>query len=179
MEARTNARDTGKLLAHFLASKTSPLFGDHTFSLVGFSLGSQVCKSAINRLMKLGKEKLVHNMYFMAGCTYMKREKSQEQKGTFISCVSGQIYNMHTTNDKALVLFETIYGQRSIGRNPHFQQDRHNVSSTMSEADVITRSSGGSPEMWFKFENFDTTLIANGHMDYRVKMDLILEQINF
>ena len=54
--ARTNARVTGKLLAHFLAleSEKSPLFGDHTFSLMGFSLGSQVVKSCVNRLKKLG-----------------------------------------------------------------------------------------------------------------------------
>ena len=86
---------------------------------------------------------------------------------------------MHTKNDKALVLFETIYQQHSIGRNPHFLQDKHNVSSALSEAEVFTKSSGGVPELWFKFENFDTTMIANGHMDYRQKMDLILEQINF
>lgn len=78
MEARSNARITGKLLAHLLASKTSPLFGDQTFSLVGFSLGAQVCKSTVNRLMKLGKEKLIHNVYFMAGCTYIRSSKLHE-----------------------------------------------------------------------------------------------------
>lgn len=40
IQARGNAKTTGKLLAHFLASPNSPLFGDHTFSLMGFSLGS-------------------------------------------------------------------------------------------------------------------------------------------
>ena len=40
--ARENAKLTGKLLAHFLGAgrENSPLFGDHTFSLLGFSLGS-------------------------------------------------------------------------------------------------------------------------------------------
>ena len=52
--ARTNARTTGKMLAHFLSSK-GHIFGDHTFSLIGFSLGSQVVKSTINRLSKIGK----------------------------------------------------------------------------------------------------------------------------
>lgn len=58
MEARENAKNAGKLLAHFLymGRNGSPLFGDHTFSLMGFSLGAQVCKSAINRIRKLGKE---------------------------------------------------------------------------------------------------------------------------
>ena len=41
-EARAKAKVSGKLLAHFLAleCERSPLFGDHTFSLMGFSLGS-------------------------------------------------------------------------------------------------------------------------------------------
>ena len=58
LETRNNARITGKLLAHFLAlgRDGSPLFGDQTFSLMGFSLGTQVVKSCINRLRKLGKE---------------------------------------------------------------------------------------------------------------------------
>ena len=75
--ARENAKITGKLLAHFLAmsAEQSPLFGDHTFSLMGFSLGSQVCKSTINRLLKLGKYQLLHNVYFMAGATYIRKEK--------------------------------------------------------------------------------------------------------
>ena len=75
--ARENAKITGKLLAHFLALDRdhSPIFGDQTFSLMGFSLGGQVCKSAINRLNKLGKNKLIHNAYFMAGATYIRRSK--------------------------------------------------------------------------------------------------------
>ena len=80
MQARAHAKTTGKLLGHFLATgaQASPLFKDHTFSLCGFSLGSQVCKSALNRLAKLGKEKLIHNIYFMAGCIYIKSHKMQE-----------------------------------------------------------------------------------------------------
>ena len=37
--ARNNAKTTGKMLAHFLASK-GHIFGNQTFSLIGFSLGS-------------------------------------------------------------------------------------------------------------------------------------------
>lgn len=97
-----------------------------------------------------------------------------------MSCISGQIYNLHTKNDKALTIFETIYsGNRSIGRNPYFDQDRHNVSNTLTHAEVLSRSSDGKPVLWFNFANFDTSMIVNGHMDYRAKMDLILEQINF
>ena len=105
--ARENAKVTGKLLAHFLAlnADQSPCFGDHTFSLMGFSLGSQVCKSTINRLNKLGKHQLLHNLYLMAGATYIRREKLQAQKLTMINVLSGQTYSLHTNNDEALVLF--------------------------------------------------------------------------
>ena len=70
--ARNNAKITGKHLAHFLACK-GHIFSDHTFSLMGFSLGSQVCKSTLNRLCKLGKTDLIHNAYLLAGATYIKK----------------------------------------------------------------------------------------------------------
>lgn len=38
--ARYNAKTTGKMLAHFLISSRNDIFGDQTFSLMGFSLGS-------------------------------------------------------------------------------------------------------------------------------------------
>lgn len=52
-EARFNAKMSGKLLAHFLASHNDTFQG-HSVTLVGFSLGSQVSKSCVNRLAKLG-----------------------------------------------------------------------------------------------------------------------------
>ena len=43
--------------------------------------------------------------------------------------ISGQTYNMHTTHDEALIVYETMYANRSIGRNPQFDTDRHNSAS--------------------------------------------------
>ena len=117
-QARSNAKVTGKLLAHFLALENgqSSLFRDQTFSLIGFSLGSQVCKSTVNRLHKLGKDGLIHNVYFLAGATYISPQKQKEQKETFIQAVSGKISNVHTLNDTTLSMFETIYKNYAIGR---------------------------------------------------------------
>ena len=42
---------------------------------MGFSLGSQVCKSCINRLAKMGHGDLIHNVYFLAGAAYIKEAK--------------------------------------------------------------------------------------------------------
>ena len=136
-QTRETARMTGKLLAHFLAlGRDSPVFGDHTFSFLGFSLGSCLLKSCVNRLRKLGMNKLIHNIYFMAGATYIRKERLQWQKNTFIGGVSGQIYSLHTTNDEALVVFETIYGHRSIGRNPQFTKDRHNALAILKDSNI-------------------------------------------
>jgi hypothetical protein len=76
--ARENAKMTGKLLAHFLVASRHEVFGDHTFSLLGFSLGSQVVKSTVNRLSKLGATDLIHNVYFLAGATFTKGPKLDE-----------------------------------------------------------------------------------------------------
>ena len=104
----------------------------------------------------------------------------EPQKVTFVNCVSGQIYCAHTDNDSALVVFETLYGgQRSIGRNPQYLKDRHNVSNTLSEVDVLSKRQEHQSLFWFNFQNFDVSLFAKGHLDYRAKMDLILEHINF
>ena len=72
--ARGNAKAAGKMLAHFLISGL--VFDqNHTFSVMGFSLGSQVAKSCVNRLHKLGKTNTIHNIYFLAGATFIRKEK--------------------------------------------------------------------------------------------------------
>ena len=128
--ARSNAKTTGKMLAHFLASDRNlpdNILGDQTFSLVGFSLGSQVVKSTINRLSKLGQPALIHNAYFLAGATYVKKQKLDLQKELFMSVVNGRLFNVHTENDTTLgTLFQPIYGEEALGRNIYYATDKHN-----------------------------------------------------
>ena len=98
--------------------------------------------------------------------------------------MAGQVYSCHTTNDQTLTVFETLYTQRSIGRNPQYSHDRQNVANTLAvdgsdETSSSQSTKGGKKELWFKFENFDVSMMATGHMDYRHKLDLILEHINF
>jgi hypothetical protein len=52
LSTRQKARLTGKMLAHFLASENN-VTDFKSISLIGYSLGSQVLKSCINRLEKL------------------------------------------------------------------------------------------------------------------------------
>ena len=65
---RLKAKLTGKLLGHFLASD-SGTFKGQSISLIGYSLGSQVLKSTMRRLEKLGRYDLIQNVYFLAGAT--------------------------------------------------------------------------------------------------------------
>mmetsp|Transcript_32021 Transcript_32021/g.23181 ORF Transcript_32021/g.23181 Transcript_32021/m.23181 type:complete len:97 (-) Transcript_32021:388-678(-) len=68
-ETRNVSKLTGKIIAHALAGKY--VFGNHTITLVGFSLGSQIAKSLVNRLYKLNSLNLVHNVVFLAGAAYI------------------------------------------------------------------------------------------------------------
>ena len=54
MKARTNAKITGKVLGHYLALGNE--FQTYSISLIGFSLGSQVIKSCLNTIAKIGIE---------------------------------------------------------------------------------------------------------------------------
>ena len=41
------------------------------------------------------------------------------------------------------------------------------------------RTNHENAQYWFNFTNYDVGPICKGHMDYRTKMDLLLELINF
>lgn len=115
---------SGKVLAHFLSAASTckdegSLFQGCTFSLFGFSLGSQIAKSCINRLQKIGnQEDLIHNTYFMAGATFIKNEKQERQRDKFKDIVNGRICNIYTSNDTTLSAFNYLYKEQSIGRKP-------------------------------------------------------------
>ena len=176
--ARNNAKVTGKMIAHFLASK-GHIFGNQTVSLMGFSLGSQVCKSTINRLSKLGINDLVQNVYLLAGATYIKTSKLDFQKQMLTDVVSGRIRNVHTKNDTTLITFQTIYGQRAIGRNMYYLQDPQNLEHSAESQQEAGQEAKTEQETLFSFENIDVTSFVSGHLDYRNKLDLILDFVNF
>ena len=176
--ARNNAKVTGKMIAHFLASK-GHIFGNQTVSLMGFSLGSQVCKSTINRLSKLGINDLVQNVYLLAGATYIKTSKLDFQKQMLTDVVSGRIRNVHTKNDTTLITFQTIYGQRAIGRNMYYLQDPQNLEHSAEIQQEAAQEAKTEQVCLFSFENIDVTSFVSGHLDYRNKLDLILDFVSF
>jgi len=56
------------MLAHYLSGQLP----DHTVTLVAFSLGCHVTKSCLNRLLKMHRCQMVHNVYFLAAATFIK-----------------------------------------------------------------------------------------------------------
>ena len=115
---RQTARMSGKMLAHYLASAfyDNDMLKGQTVSLIGFSLGSQVIKSCLNRLFKIRKFDLIHNIYLLAGATDFLREKFQIE--VFSKVVSGRIVHTYADADKAMDLFKYAVKRDGIGKLP-------------------------------------------------------------
>lgn len=57
----------------------------------------------------MGEYNLLHNVYFLAGATFIKKEKTDSQKAKFLSVVSGRVVNIYTKNDTTLTSFRILY----------------------------------------------------------------------
>ena len=103
--ARDNAKITGKILAHYFA--LAPEFQTYSLSLIGFSLGTQVIKSCINGMPKMGVEgkTQIQNVYLLGGAAYVRQTKAENQMKVFSSIVNGRICNVYTENDTTLKSF--------------------------------------------------------------------------
>jgi hypothetical protein len=64
-----------------------------------------VCKSCINRLAKMGQSEMIHNVYFLAGATYTRETKMDEQASRFVQVINGRSVNCKTKNDDSLIGF--------------------------------------------------------------------------
>lgn len=148
------------MLAHFLASQEgdNAIFNAKSISLMGYSLGSQVMKSTLNRLAKLNRTDLIQNVYCLAGATNF--EKSPNQLAIFNRVVHGRICNVYEAGDRALNLFRYVIKKEAIGNVPQYTENQ------AQEADV-------------RLENYDVDHFVEGHLDYRVKLGLILDTVNF
>lgn len=162
-----NAKITGKMLAHFLASKND-IFNNQTVTILGFSLGTQVSKSCMNRLSKLGKGDMIHNLVLIAGATFIKDKRKEEQMERFSKVVAGSINNVYAKSDSALTMFNLTFKDKAIGRYKFYSKNEFNSASP---------SDNGRPI--FRFKNHDMSKVVNGHMNYRKRLDLVLEFIQF
>ena len=98
-DAIKKAKLTGRLVAISLALGFP--FTTQTISMVGFSLGTQVIKSCLSTLYKLGAHDIINNVTLLAGASHY--EKNQEKwENIFNSVVGGEIKNGYSKGDKIL-----------------------------------------------------------------------------
>ena len=87
---------TGRLLA--IALVLGYPFSSQTISLMGFSLGTQVIKSCLSTLFKLGATEIIHNVTLLAGASHYDTNK-EKWENIFNTVVGGKIKNCYSSND--------------------------------------------------------------------------------
>ena len=126
-KAIRNARLTGKLVA--LALVLGYPFSTQTVSLLGFSLGTQVIKSCLKTLTKLGASDLVHNVTLLGGASHYENHVDWWQTAYTIS-VAGKIKNCYSEGDFILHLYRVSQlHPRPVGREPLWKDDPANKHS--------------------------------------------------
>ena len=160
-EAIENAKLTGRLVA--IALVLGYPFNSQTVSLIGFSLGSQVIKSCLSTLHKLGATDIIQNVTFLGGATHF--DKNQEKWATILSSVvNGKIKNCYSEGDEILgKLYETIKSNKSIGRREIWSKNLGNKNTRQRD------DAGAVRECVFDMENYEMHNQI-GHMDYRDNM---------
>lgn len=158
------AKLCGKLLALVIARRK--LFKIHTLNLIGFSLGCQVIKSFLKQLYELSISystgeynyqltNIIQNVVFMGGAVDFRKQLKWGK--IFQTLVAGKVVNVYTPKDEIL---KKCYA---------FAQPQN--------------SPIGLRKLEFKncnkVINYDSTDKLDGHLDYRNKMDKIMENINF
>ena len=93
-------------------------------SLIGFSLGTQVIKSCLKTLHKLGANDLIQNVTLMGGAIdKLDRDKTKQLWATILSTViPGEIRNVFTKKDLILLMYSICETDHSAGRNKLFVQ---------------------------------------------------------
>jgi hypothetical protein len=98
-DAINKAKLTGRLVAISLALGFP--FSTQTISMIGFSLGTQVIKSCLSTLHKLGAHDIINNVTLLAGASHY--EKNQEKwESVFNSVIGGEIKNGYSKGDWVL-----------------------------------------------------------------------------
>lgn len=106
-------------------------------------------------------------MYLLAGATFIQDHQLEPLRKSFSRVVSGRIANVYSKTDKSLMMFNLTFKQASIGRRPILQKSIANEAS----------NEPGTKE--FRLDNYDASTIVTGHMDYRKKLDVLLDLIKF
>ena len=149
---------SGKLLGTLLASKQ--FFPFQSITLIGFSLGVHVIKNCIKQMYKINKytdvdcRDVIENVILIAGATSMYK-KEEKYKDIFNTIVSRNIIQCYSNADEVLnVLYRTAMNKEPVG---------------ISELKLAGLD---------KIKNCDFSSMEIGHLDYRKKMDLVMNKIS-
>ena len=102
-KAKKNAKLTGKMVGIMLA--LGHPFRSGCVSLIGFSLGTQVIKSCLKTLHKIGADNLIQNVTLMGGAASFKKGKEEFWFSIFNKVVNGTIKNVYTKKDLILLFY--------------------------------------------------------------------------
>lgn len=153
--ARKCAKKSGELLALILKDKK--IFGDIKINLIGHSLGSQLIKSCLKTLYILNKEDCdpkdnfkINNVVFLAGATPMTYN-TEKWYNIFSNVVEGKIVNCYSTKDEVL---KNCFCPCELSQPIGLQE--------INIKNVI---------------NIDFSDLNMGHLDYKNRIDEIMERI--
>lgn len=107
---REIAKESGKLLAHALILEFPEYLPKVSF--VSFSLGTEVVKSCIEELHRLGQRDVIKDVYFMGGATTINDEDYN-----IFDVVNGKIVQIFTPSDRILDFYELATAEIPIGQD--------------------------------------------------------------
>jgi hypothetical protein len=143
--ARNRADQAGKLLGDYLAENQ---FGGLPVTLIGYSLGTQVILSALNRLAELGSHGKIYNVYLLAGAVAQNDQRLQ----VLDQVVAGTVVNVYCRSDLVL---RYIYRLAEGFAQP--------IGVELLDHDGVV--------------NLDVSDFVNGHLDYVPNLQRILTEV--
>eukprot|EP00347_Sterkiella_histriomuscorum_P019707 403340596 len=176
-EVRNKAKLTGKILGFYLSNSQS--LKNYSISLVGFSLGTQVIKSTLKQLNRLGNHNQINNVYIMGGAISIREKKLQKMKEVFNKVVQGKIKNVYTQRDSTLVMYQQLFDVIALGREARYINDLDNIAYEHKQGGEESYKVSNLPENAFFFKNYDISSFCTGHLHYRQILDKIFEFIDF
>ena len=137
----------GKILADNIERHA---FGLGPVTLIGFSLGTRVIFSCLDRLRTISPDKLVENVILLGGAMNNCAEKWANAVNP---TVAGDVINVYSSQDWTL---------------------RYLYTAAMHESPI-----GLGPIECDRVKNYDVESVVGGHQDHRAKMKLVFELIQY
>mmetsp|Transcript_38603 Transcript_38603/g.38139 ORF Transcript_38603/g.38139 Transcript_38603/m.38139 type:complete len:276 (+) Transcript_38603:348-1175(+) len=152
---REIAMESGKLLAHALILEYPEYLP--RVSLVSFSLGTEVVRSCIEELHRLGVKDIIQDVYLLGGATTIN-----EIDYPMFDVLNGKLVQVYTPSDRILDFYELATAEIPIGQDKLSEELTKRIEN-----------------LGVKVEQYDITGISNGHTKYRSYLNEILQKVGF